>query len=236
MSSSQIGSRETKNSLGQSTIVACRIERDIPLDSRNPAPEWSDASPIIFCADWQGQHANPARQTEVRLLSTAQTLYVRFVCRYREIFVFDDSDPDGRRDCLWDRDVAEAFLQPDPSQPRHYKEFEVGPNGMWIDLQVSPRTERSTGDRFADARDLRNLGSGLKRSVWIDQEHYVWTAEMSIPMNALVARFDANAIWHANFYRVEGRHEPRFYSAWLPTKTRAPNFHVPEAFGKLRFV
>jgi len=32
--------------------------------------------------------------------------------------------------------------------------------------------------------------------------------------------------------RVE---EPRFYSAWRPTNTPAPNFHVPEAFGALVF-
>ena len=31
-------------------------------------------------------------------------------------FLFEDSDPNGRRDHLWDRDVAEAFLQPDPSR------------------------------------------------------------------------------------------------------------------------
>jgi len=29
--------------------------------------------------------------------------------------------------------------------------------------------------------------------------------------------------------------EPRFYSAWSPTMTPTPNFHVPEAFGHLVF-
>jgi alpha-galactosidase len=38
-----------------------------------------------------------------------------------------------------------------------------------------------------------------------------------------------------NFYRVEGPQEPRAYLAWRPTKTPQPNFHVPSAFGKLRF-
>ena len=56
--------------------------------------------------------------------------------KYRDITVFTDAKPDGRRDQLWDRDVAEVFLQPDPSQLRHYKEFEVSPNGFWIDLDI----------------------------------------------------------------------------------------------------
>jgi alpha-galactosidase len=167
-------------------------------------------------------HPDPKRQTEVRLLWTPQMLYLRFECRYRELFVFEDSDPTGRRDHLWDRDVAEAFLQPDPSQPRYYREFEVSPNGLWIDLDIFPE-------------GLSDLKSGLTRSVWLDREGHKWAAELAIPMKALTEHFDPASVWRANFYRVEGPREPRFYSAWRATGTPQPNFHVPPAFGKLRF-
>ena len=42
--------------------------------------------------------------------------------------------------------------------------------------------------------------------------------------------------WRANFYRID-RH-PRFgdeYSAWQPTWKVPADFHVPAAFGTLRF-
>jgi len=52
----------------------------------------------------------------------------------------------------------------------------------------------------------------------------------SFPTRAIPA-----AVGQANFCRVEGKQEPRFYSAWQPTKTPQPNFHVPEPFGALRF-
>ena len=205
------------------TISALRVARDVPLDARYPAHEWSLAKPITFSADWQGQNPDPARQSGVCVLWTPSALYLRFECRYRELFVFEDSDPNGRRDHLWDRDVAEAFLQPDPSRPRYYREFEVSPNGMWIDLDIFPG-------------GLSDLKSGLQRSVWLDPESNTWTAELAIPMAALTANFDPAAVWRVNFYRVEGSAEPRFYSAWQPTNTPQPNFHVPEAFGNLRFV
>src|SRR2546427_255620 len=64
----------------------------------------------------------------------------------------------------------------------------------------------------------------------------IWVAELALPMKCFVARFDPAATWRVNFYRVEGAAEPRFYSAWQPTQTPAPNFHVPEAFGELVFV
>jgi len=205
------------------TATAIRADRELALDARQPANQWQAAVPIEFCHDWCGENQDPRRQTGVRLLWTPKTLYLRFECRYRELFVFEDSAPNGRRDQLWNRDVAEAFLQPDPMQERFYREFEVSPNGMWIDLDIFP------GGR-------RDLNSGLTRSVWLDPEHHAWSAELAIPMQSLTTKFDPAAVWRANFYRVEGRKEPRFYSAWQPTHAPEPNFHVPVAFGRLRFV
>jgi len=177
---------------------------------------------VLFDTDWQGKNADPRRQTEVRLLWTTEFLYLKFVARYRLITVFDDADPGGRRDKLWDRDVAEVFLQPDPTQLRRYKEFEVSPNGFWIDLEIANGA-------------LHHLKSGLQRRVKNDEARKTWTAELAIPMKSLTQHFDPTSVWRVNFFRVEGGTEPRFYSAWQPTNTPQPNFHVPERFGFLRF-
>jgi alpha-galactosidase len=226
------------------TIVASQISGTLRLNAASPATEWESAQPVCFSTDWQGQNSDPELETEVRALWSAETLYVRFKCRYRQLFVFEDSDPDGRRNRLWDRDVAEAFLKPNDATAlldrggrsaranaeagvaarplKFYKEFEVAPNGMWIDLDISP-----TG--------LADLKSGLTRSVYVDAQRRIWTAELAIPMKAFTANFDPHATWRGNFYRVEGKAEARKYMAWQPTMTPQPNFHVPEAFGTLRF-
>ena len=206
----------------QDSIVAIYVNHGFSLDAAHAAEEWTSASPIAFCSDWQGKNSDPGRETEVRALWSQQHLYLRFECRYRELFMFEDSDPSGRRDHLWDRDVAEAFLQPDPSRERFYREFEVSPNGMWVDLDIFP------GGRA-------DLQSGLQRTVVLDEKSRTWTAELAIPIKSLTRNFDPSAIWRANFYRVEGTKEPRAYLAWQPTHTPQPNFHVPKAFGTLRF-
>ena len=220
---------ETKN-----TIRATRISGDLALEAAHPASQWQAAEPVCFSADWQGKNDDPGLQTEVRVLWSPEMLYLRFVCRYRELFVFEDSDPNGRRDHLWDRDVAEAFLQPPDSGAslRHtgegaraskfYKEFEVAPNGMWVDLDIFPG-------------GLADLKSGMTRSVYVDKVKKVWTAELAIPMKSLTSHFDPAQPWRANFYRVEGKIEPRKYMAWQATNTPEPQFHVPERFGTLRF-
>jgi alpha-galactosidase len=205
------------------TAVAVRMQESADSEGFPRVSSWELTRPLRFSADWQGKNADPERETEVRLLWTPETLFLRFRAKYRIITVFPDAEPNGRRDQLWDRDVAEVFLQPDASIPRRYKEFEVSPNGFWIDLDIAP----------GEKHDLR---SGLRRRVVLNEAERTWVAELALPMKSLVERFDATVTWRVNFYRVEGAAEPRFYSAWRPTGTTVPNFHVPEAFGELIFV
>jgi len=202
--------------------VAIELTRGFDTGGFPSAHSWTLAPPVRFACDWRGENADLARETEVRVLWNNTFLYLRFLCRYRTLTVFADSDANGRRDQLWDRDVAEVFLQTDESQPRHYWEFEIGPNGMWVDLEISPDGKR-------------NPASGMKSRVAVNEADKIWTAELTLPMAVLMAGFDPSQEWRVNFFRVEGATEPRFYSAWRPTDTPQPNFHVPEAFGILRF-
>lgn len=204
------------------TAYAMPLNGGLSADGFPEDSSWKEAYAIQFDWDWQGRNADPQRETEVRVLWSAETLFLRFRAHYREVYVFPDARPGGWRDELWERDVAEAFLQPDESDPLVYKELEVSPNGFWIDLDISH------GQRA-------EMHSGLRRRVTLDEKSRTWTAELALPMKSLTNRFDSRKQWRVNFYRVEGHKEPRFYSAWSPTMSAMPNFHVPEAFGVLEF-
>jgi len=213
-----------KTSSASETDTAIAVRFDGRADAEGfPADDaWKNAPAVQYSSDWQGKNADPQRETQVQLLWTPDALYLRFLARYRSITVFTDAEPDGRRDRLWERDVAEVFLQPPESSTRHYKEFEVSPNGFWIDLNIGP------GEKH-------DLQSGLRRRAKLNEQNKTWMAELVLPMKSLTAQFDPGKAWRVNFFRVEGASGPRFYSAWQPTGTSAPNFHVPDAFGKLAF-
>src|SRR5580704_7931109 len=213
---------KTSSARETETVVAVQFAGGPDAEGFPAEQAWENAPAIHFAHDWQGKNGDPGRKTEARVLWTRETIYLNFLAHYRSLTVFADAEPNGRRDQLWERDVAEVFLQPAGSEGRHYKEFEVSPNGFWIDLDIAP----------GEKRDLK---SGLKRRVRIDEKSRTWTAELALPMKSLTERFEPSAAWRVNFYRVEGASEPRFYSAWRPTETPVPNFHVPEAFGKLVF-
>lgn len=205
-----------------SEMVAVHLQYALGSDGMPTAQDWERAKPISFDRDWEGNNADPRRQTEVRVLWSADALYLRFRCNFRSLHVFDDAAPDGRRDQLWERDVAEVFLQPDRLGTRYYKEFEVSPNGLWIDLQITPDGGQP-------------LNSGLRRAVTLSDSRKEWVAELAIPMKALITRFAPDAGWKVNFYRCEGVDSERVYLAWRPTNSPKPNFHVPASFGTLRF-
>jgi alpha-galactosidase len=201
---------------------AVRLVTAVDAEGFPAEQAWAIAPPVRFCADWQDKNADPQRETEVRALWTRERLYVRFLARYRTITVFSDAEANGRRDQLWEGDVCEVFLQPPGSKLGCYKEIEVAPNGFWIDLDIAP------GEK-------QDLQSGLRRRANVDAQNKTWQAVLALPMGRLAERFALPTVWRANFYRVEGALEPRFYSAWRPTNTPQPNFHVPEAFGGLVF-
>ncbi len=73
-----------------------------------------------------------------------------------------------------------------------YKEFEVAPNGFWIDLDIAP----------GEKRDLR---SGLRRRVDIDEERKSWRAVLDLPMKSLTARFDVARDVAGEFLSSGGR-------------------------------
>ena len=205
---------------GRAEITAVRIPeqvKDFPSE-----PDWSRASPLSFASDWRGENRDLNRQTEVKLLWSDAALFLRFICRYRSITVFDDADANCRRDELWKRDVAEVFLQPDRFGEKYYKEFEVSPNGQWLDLDITPA-------------GLKHITSGMKTRVAIDEVTAAWGAQLVIPLESITDHFDPAQSWRVNFFRCEGSEPDRFYSAWQPTETAEPNFHVPEKFGWLRF-
>ena len=92
--------------------------------------------------------------------------------------------------------MAEAFLQPDPSRERYYREFEVSPNGMWIDLDIFPG-------------GLADLKSGLKKSVVLDEDGHRWAAELAIPIESAYPELRSERDLAGQFLSGRGKEKSR---------------------------
>jgi hypothetical protein len=202
-------------------VIAAKLQTALEKGELPSLSDWEKTQPISFCSDWRGEQTDPQRETEVRILWSRDFLFIRFRCLFREIYVYEGGNT--RRDQLWLRDVAEAFIRPDTNNLRHYQEFEISPNGDWLDLDI--RSGQKT-----------HLLCDLNSRVILHPHAYLWTAELAIPFSCMTEAFSPSQIWGLNLFRIEGAEPNRFYSAWRPTHTPQPNFHIPEQFGELQFV
>ena len=127
---------------------------------------------------------------------------------------------------LWDRDVCEIFIAPDKDKRNKYFEFEIAPTGEWIDLGIEVTPKK----RLTDL----DYASGMTSAARIERNRVVMA--IRIPWKALGKAPEAGDVWLGNIFRCIGSGSTRGYLAWQPTKTKAPAFHVPTAFGQFQFV
>ena len=186
--------------------------------------DWQDVSPAVIDRDMWGKPI-AGRPTEIRSRWSRTHLYLLYSCPYDALNLKPDPDTSAKTPRLWNWDVAEAFIG-SPAEPiARYKEFQVSPQGEWIDLAI---------DRDNPKAELgMTWSSGFVVSARIDRETKTWYGLMRIPFGAIDARAPADGQeLRIGLYRIAGTEPARTYYAWRPTGQAT--FHVPQAFGTLR--
>jgi hypothetical protein len=190
---------------------------------------WKRAEWLRFDRDMSGQRAYPEAETRIAAFWTAACVYFAFRCRYSTLNIYEGEDPARERWELWERDVAEVFVNPEPERVNHYYEFEVAPNNQWIDLEID-----KDKTPFNDAA----WDSHFEHATRVDAKHRVWTCEMRIPLASMrVKEIRPEAEWRINFYRADGPGDDsrRRFLSWSAIP-EGKSFHVPTRFGIMRFV
>jgi len=203
-----------------------QIKKDFPINQLDDTA-WENAEEISIEKYWSGKNAPIGRQTKAKLFWSENALYVRFEANQDEPLIISDvPNLTGKTIGLWDRDVCEIFVAPDRNKPNKYYEFEIAPNGEWIDLAIQLLSDRreTDWDYHSGMQSASQIKSG-KITMAIKVE---WKAFDKTP--------NKGDVWLGNLFRCVGTGETRGYLSWQPTKTTEPNFHVPQAFGEFEFI
>lgn len=209
--------------MNDQTVTASRVSS---APSVNDLDTWKQSSPVLIQRLWSGETAPATRHADVRLCWSDGGLHARFLCEQHEPLVISNAPvTDEKTLGLWDRDVCEIFVAPNPAEVSIYYEFEAAPTGEWVDLAI---TKTPTG------RETEwDYSSGMKTSAALRHDHVI--IGITIPWSRRIPKPAAGDAWRVNLFRCVGTNPHDRYLAWLPTGTAEPNFHVPEAFGLLRF-
>jgi Carbohydrate family 9 binding domain-like len=221
-----VTSATSAQSSGSAPFKSVYAAHDIPLDTNPHSAFWRAAMPVYIDVDVNGK-ALPRYRSEVRSRWTKDSLYLLYVCPYEELYLKPMPNTTAETNELWKWDVAELFIGSDFHNIRLYKEFEVSPQGEWIDLNIDlalPHHEVGW-----------TWNSGFHVAAHIDIATKVWYGAMRIPFASLDQRVPAAGnVFRANLFRSQGPPERQLSIAW-----KAPmraTFHTPERFGRLELV
>jgi hypothetical protein len=211
---------------GPGVILSRRAPADFALTADPDAAPWKGVEGI-FMENGPKGGAVPGYRSEVRSRWTSDNIYFLFVCPYETLHLKPHPTTAAETNQLWDWDVAEVFVGWDFAHVRQYKEFEVSPQGEWVDLDIDRDHPKPEGGW------LWNSGFAVKAR--IDAEKKIWYGEMRIPLKSIEPHPPAAGLeLRINFYRCQGPPPQRKFLAWQPTN--AQTFHVPEAFGRMKLV
>jgi hypothetical protein len=154
-----------------------------------------------------------------------KNLYFLFVCPYEVLNLKLSPDSSTETFQLWDWDAAEVFIGSDFQNIRRYKEFEISPQGEWVNLDIDlskPHHE-----------DSRKWNSGFTVAARIDPATKTWYGVRRIPFSALKSHAPSvGDEFRTNLFRSQGPPPNRIEVVWQTTMSHT--FHAPEKFGLLR--
>ena len=207
-------------------IKAVRAPADVPLADDPASSFWSAARPAYLEKDIQGKLV-PGFRTEVRTRWTKDNLYFLFTCPYDELYLKPSPNTKEETNELWNWDVAEVFISSNFDDIKRYQEFEVSPQGEWIDLDIDlHKPHHEVGWTW---------NSGFEMKARIDAANHRWFAAMRIPLAAIDKRTPAAGnTFRMNLFLSEGPASNHHEVTWQPPMSNT--FHVPERFGLLKLV
>ena len=209
-----------------SVVEAVRASADVPLQTDPASAFWSAARPAYLEKDKDGRLTSHFR-SEVRTRWTKDNLYFLFICPYDELYLKPSPTTAKETNELWHWDVAEVFIGSNFSDIKHYQEFEVSPQGEWVDLDIDLNKRHH--------EDGWTWNSGFAASARTDAANHRWYVAMRIPLSAIDRRSPANGIeFRMNLFVSEGPPSSHHAVTWQPPMSNT--FHVPERFGLLRLI
>src|SRR5581483_997579 len=118
------------------TIQSVFSDTDPDLNTDSSSGFWRGAMSVRIERDRYGRRV-PRYRTEVRTRWTRKNLYFLFICPYEELNLKPNPQTSTETNQLWNWDVAEVFAGADFKDIKRYREFEISPQGEWIDLDVN---------------------------------------------------------------------------------------------------
>jgi hypothetical protein len=209
-------------------LLSHQASNDVEPNAVADADFWRNAKAVMIERNILGAPATNLH-AEVRSRWTKDHLYLLFIGHYDRLNLRTNPVASAETYRLWFYDCFEAYIGADLSQTNRYREFQMSPQGEFLDLDIDSSKPRP------GYNGEQNWSSGMKVKARVDDAKKIWIGDMRIPMSALrETPPKPGDEFRVNFCRQDGTGRERTFLAWQPTGAWTP--HRPEKFGKLRLV
>jgi hypothetical protein len=211
------------------------------------------AGPIKIDADWSKTAWQSVKSAEIKnhmgtcpeffpivkskMMYDNENLYLIFNVRDRYVRCIT-TDINGP---VWEDGCIEFFFSPDTGFPEKYFNLEINCGGTpLMHYNLIPR-EKAT---VIDPSDIKNIEIAHTLPTKVDpeiKESVRWTVEYRIPLN-IVRKYSnitdpvPGVEWKANFFKIAENNSNPHYLTWTVVNNPVPDFHLPQFFGKIKFI
>jgi hypothetical protein len=224
-----------------------RTKKPIKIDADWDKKQWKRVKSIAITNYIREEVDRPVFRPEVhaKMVYDKDNLYIIF--RVKDKYV--RSITDRINGPVYRDSAVEFFFAPDTEKPLDYFNLETNCGGTALFEFHRNLDGRRESQRIAEEEIMQiEIVSSLPKVVDPEiAEEITWTIEYRIPMIVLqkystITTPAKGAEWRANFYKIaEINSNPHHITwskidhIWEAYNYPRPNFHIPEAFGKLFF-
>ena len=211
------------------------LKRPLKIDADWDKKEWKKIPAAVIC-NYMGTIPEFKPEAQVKMMYDTDNIYVIFKVNDRNV----RSITNKINGPVWQDSAVEFFFSPDSDLPLLYFNLETNCGGTpLLHYNVIPRKEskRLTEEEISQIEIAHSLPEINDPEI---KEPVTWTLEYRIPMALLekyskVSRPSKGVEWRANFYKIAENSSNPHYITWSKIDRPKPDFHVPQAFGRLIF-
>jgi hypothetical protein len=217
------------------TYKVVMTKKPVKIDANWDKQVWKKV-PAADIVNYMGKIPDFKPEAQVKMMYDKENIYLIFRVKDKNVRCITNKINGP----VWQDSAVEFFFSPDTNLPLLYFNLETNCGGTpLLNYNVIPRREskRLTEEEIKQVEMAHSLPELIDPEI---KDPVTWTLEYKIPLSLLekyskVTRPEKGVEWRANFYKIAENSSNPHYITWSKIDKPKPDFHVPQAFGILKF-
>lgn len=211
-----------------------KTDNDVIIDAIWDKNFWADTEEIVL-ENYMGEFPEHFPETKVKIKYNNKEVIIIFKVVEKNVKAVAEKN----NDAVFQDSCVEFFFNPNANKTGYFN-LETNCGGVVLFGVRSNKGEKSV--KFSDS-EIEELGikSTLPKNIKNEiKEETEWIIEYKIPFELLKKYMEfklpiTGDIWFCNFYKCADNSSTPHWLTWNKVEFEAPNFHMPEYFGKIIF-